>query len=181
MGSHPGGNPGANLESISHRRYLFEVAFVWELTKETIVLPLVASRAGFDFARARCAGARRATSGATASSARFFVPAEPVEAEIKCVLHPGGNPGANLKSISHRCHLILVAFVWELTIETIYLPMVCIQSGLAAQSSGVKWLPATCARGACLRACTTLEATHGQILSQSPTDATRFWWHLYGR
>ena len=26
----------------------------------------------------------------------------------------------------------------------------------------------------------TLEATHGQILSQSPTDATRFWWHLYG-
>ena len=26
----------------------------------------------------------------------------------------------------------------------------------------------------------TLEATQGQILSQSPTDATRFWWHLYG-
>jgi len=22
--------------------------------------------------------------------------------------------------------------------------------------------------------------TQGQILSQSPTDATRFWWHLYG-
>ena len=38
--SHPGGNPGANLNSISHRCYLFEVAFVWELTKETIVLPL---------------------------------------------------------------------------------------------------------------------------------------------
>ena len=30
------------------------------------------------------------------------------------VYHPGGNPGANLKSISHRCHPILVAFVWEL-------------------------------------------------------------------
>ena len=29
--------------------------------------------------------------------------------------HPGGNPEANLKSISHRCHPILVAFVWELT------------------------------------------------------------------
>jgi len=29
--------------------------------------------------------------------------------------HPGGNPGANLKSISLRCHPILVAFVWELT------------------------------------------------------------------
>ena len=26
--------------SIAHRCYLFEVAFVWELTKETIVLPL---------------------------------------------------------------------------------------------------------------------------------------------
>jgi len=26
----------------------------------------------------------------------------------------------------------------------------------------------------------TLEATQGQILSQSPTDATRFWWHMYG-
>ena len=26
----------------------------------------------------------------------------------------------------------------------------------------------------------TLEATQGQILIQSPTDATRFWWHLYG-
>jgi len=28
---------------------------------------------------------------------------------------PGGNPVAKLKSISHRCHPILVAFVWELT------------------------------------------------------------------
>ena len=27
---------------------------------------------------------------------------------------------------------------------------------------------------------TTLEATQGQILNQSPTDATRFWWHVYG-
>jgi len=26
----------------------------------------------------------------------------------------------------------------------------------------------------------SLEATQGQILTQSPTDATRFWWHLYG-
>ena len=37
---HHGGNPGAILKSISHKCYLFEVAFVWELTKETIVLPL---------------------------------------------------------------------------------------------------------------------------------------------
>ena len=27
---------------------------------------------------------------------------------------------------------------------------------------------------------TTLEATQGQISSQSPTDATQFWWNSYG-
>ena len=43
--------------------------------------------------------------------------------------HPGGNPGANLKSISHRCHPILVAFAWELTKETIVLPLGCLQGG----------------------------------------------------
>ena len=37
---HLGDSSGANLESISHRCYLFEVAFVRKLTKETIVLPL---------------------------------------------------------------------------------------------------------------------------------------------
>jgi len=29
-------------------------------------------------------------------------------------------------------------------------------------------------------ATSTLDATQGQILSQSPTDASGFWWHLYG-
>ena len=43
--------------------------------------------------------------------------------------HPGGNPGANLKSISHRWHPILVASVWELTKETIHLPLGCLQGG----------------------------------------------------
>ena len=43
--------------------------------------------------------------------------------------HPRGNPGANLKSISHRCHPILVAFVWELTKEIIDLPLGCLQGG----------------------------------------------------
>ena len=33
--------------------------------------------------------------------------------------YPGGNPGAKFKSISHRCHPILVAFARELTNETI--------------------------------------------------------------
>ena len=36
--------------------------------------------------------------------------------------HPGGNPRANLKSISKSCHPILVAFVWDSTEETIDLP-----------------------------------------------------------
>ena len=43
-------------------------------------------------------------------------------------------------------------------------------------------------RGACIAAVlvgtadalTTLEVTQGQILSQFPTDAARFWWHSYG-
>ena len=37
---HPGVELRANLKSISHKLHLFEVAFVWELTKETILLPL---------------------------------------------------------------------------------------------------------------------------------------------
>jgi len=41
-----------------------------------------------------------------------------------------GNPGATLKSISHRCYLFEVAFVWELTKETIVLPMGCLQGGI---------------------------------------------------
>ena len=49
-------------------------------------------------------------------------------------LHPGGNPGATLESISHSCHPILVAFVWELTRETIVLPLGCLQGGLSLQS-----------------------------------------------
>ena len=36
----PGGNPGANLKSMTHRFYLREIAFEWELTKETINFPL---------------------------------------------------------------------------------------------------------------------------------------------
>jgi len=41
--------------------------------------------------------------------------------------HPGGNPGANLKSNSHIFRPILVAFVWELTAETSDLPLGCLQ------------------------------------------------------
>jgi len=43
--------------------------------------------------------------------------------------HPGVELKANLKSISHRCHLEEVAFEWELTKETIHLPLGCLQGG----------------------------------------------------
>jgi len=43
--------------------------------------------------------------------------------------HLEGNPGANRKSISHRCYLREVAFVWRLTTETMYLPLGCHQGG----------------------------------------------------
>jgi len=43
------------------------------------------------------------------------------------VSDPAGNPGANLKSISHRCYLREVAFEWDLTQETIFLPLGCLQ------------------------------------------------------
>jgi len=38
-------------------------------------------------------------------------------------------PGENLKSICHRCYLFEIAFVWELTKETIHLPLGCLQGG----------------------------------------------------
>ena len=43
--------------------------------------------------------------------------------------HPGGNPGTNLNSMSHRYQVRQVAFDWELTKETMYLPQVCLQGG----------------------------------------------------
>ena len=51
----------------------------------------------------------------------------PSQKAIAC--HPGVELRANLKSISHRCCLILVAFAWELTKETIVLPLGCLQGG----------------------------------------------------
>jgi len=44
--------------------------------------------------------------------------------------HPGGNPWANLKSIFQKCYIFEVAFVWELTNETIKLPLGCLQGGI---------------------------------------------------
>jgi len=55
--------------------------------------------------------------------------------------HPGDNPGANLKSTPHRCHLILVACVWELTKENIDLPLGCLQGGGLLPFTGVRSSP----------------------------------------
>jgi len=45
---------------------------------------------------------------------------------------------ANVKSISHKCNLEEVAIVWELTQETIRLPLGCLQGGkdLGVSESG---------------------------------------------
>ena len=49
---------------------------------------------------------------------------------IYVLCHPGGDPEANLKSISRRCHLFEVVFLWEWTKETIHVPLGCLQGGL---------------------------------------------------
>ena len=91
---HPGGNSGANLKSISHRCYLWEVAFERDLTKETTHLLLGCLQGGL---------------GRTSEGG-----AEPLAASHQ-LERPGGNPGANPKSLPHRCYLREVAFEWELT------------------------------------------------------------------
>ena len=44
--------------------------------------------------------------------------------------------GKTLRPISHRYHPILVSFVWELTTETIDLPMGCLQGGVRCGFEG---------------------------------------------
>ena len=57
--------------------------------------------------------------------------------------HPGGNPGANLKSNSHKYYLEEVANVWELTKETIHLPLGCLQGGWS-EPTGSARNPSSC-------------------------------------
>ena len=83
--------------------------------------------------------------------------------------HPGGNPVENLKSISHRCHPILVAFVWESTKETIHLPLGCLQGGSRVETTPME-LPSACPAVGGEEAA-ALEATQGQndsFFSQLP-------------
>jgi len=49
--------------------------------------------------------------------------------QVRRPTHPGVKLRANIKSISHRCNLFEVAFVWALTKETIHLPLGCLQGG----------------------------------------------------
>ena len=58
-----------------------------------------------------------------------------ITADGKAHTHPGGDPGANFKTISKRCYFFEVAFVWELTKETIVLPLGCLQRGLHLTSN----------------------------------------------
>ena len=48
----------------------------------------------------------------------------------QCAPPPGVELRANRKSISHRCHPILVVFLWEMTKETIDLPLGCLSDGM---------------------------------------------------
>ena len=64
----------------------------------------------------------------------------------KNTVHPGVELRANLKSTPHRCHLFEVAFVWELTKETIHLPLGCLRVGRALPhrcSSSSRFIPPT--------------------------------------
>ena len=83
------------------------------LTKETIYLPLGCLQGGEHALGRRYWTVLPPTDGVHT----FF------DKEKRCRVLLGDNPGENLKPISRRCHTILVAFVWELTKETIELPL----------------------------------------------------------
>jgi hypothetical protein len=56
--SHPGVESRAILKSTSHRCYLFEVAFPWELSKDTIHSPLGCLQGGEGYLRVAVWGLR---------------------------------------------------------------------------------------------------------------------------
>ena len=80
------------------------------------------------YSTGRCHPAHLEGGGFTTSSTSSRVGTE-VEGFQGLGFHPGGNPEAQVKSISHRCYLFKVAFVWDLTKETIHLPLGCLQGG----------------------------------------------------
>ena len=90
-------------------------------------------------------------------SFEFRVPGFGVQKTSSLLSHPGGNPGENRKSNFNRCHPILVACVWVLTKETIYLPLGCLQGGLARVCSSFSRLSS----GRCTQACQGAPQAHG--------------------
>ena len=107
--------------------------------------------------------------------------------------HPKVGLRENLRSISHRCHLFGVAFVWELTEETIHLPLSCLQGGACYGSMvgawglepkfinlSVVWRPGSRPELAhksvysrcCIRICSAMVGVfHGPLLSPLPAAA----------
>ena len=100
-------SPPTSVPSPLHRTEL--------LTNDGDAMPLASAAKGI--ASAPPHAAARSEPAGQSSVSRLATP------------HPGGNPWANLKSISHRCYLFEIAFVWELTKETIHLPLGCLQGG----------------------------------------------------
>jgi len=62
-------------------------------------------------------------------------------------IHPGGNPGAKFKSISHRCCLREVAIETELTKETIFSPLGCLRGGSKLLCQETRGEPGRVVRG----------------------------------
>ena len=87
-------------------------------------------------------GAHRASDGFPGSEAfRSFGQRLLCEEGLWPCLHPGVELRANIKSISHRCHLFEMEFVWELTHETIHLLLGCLQCGSRGCRSFLRALP----------------------------------------
>ena len=77
-----------------------------------------------------CVSTLEATFGANKAKARIW-PGLPYICHVSSsTARPGGNPEANLEAISHRCYLREVAFEWELTKETICLPLGCLRGSM---------------------------------------------------
>jgi len=99
---------------------------LWKLTKETIVLPLGCLQGGcipmsWHWRRV-LAPSRHA---AISPSSRICLELNKIPAISTLEV----TQGQILSQISHRCYLSEVAFVWELTKETIVLPLGCLQGG----------------------------------------------------
>jgi len=73
-----------------------------------------------------CSGDNACGTRTVTENKYLLTPGNSNDARLRSVLDPGVVLRANLKSISHRCHLLEVAFVRELTKETIHLPLVCL-------------------------------------------------------